>query len=339
MNNRDSNIELLRLLCMLFIVILHFCVHSLYSDVQDFSTADMITSNLTRGFVIIAVNCFVLISGYYGIRLKWKSVLNLYLTCAFYGLIAYCIHLHVDNAHVGFSLLKSSVFIFSNCKWWFISAYIILMLFAPLLNSAIEHFSRKQHVWCIVLFTILQIYLGYGWHSDLCDDSGFHFLNFIYLYLIGQYIARYVSVDFINKHRWKWLAIYILCSLCWAGISIISSKNDIPLWHPYAYNNPIVIISALAFFCFMSSFHFHSKVINWLASSALAVYLVQEAPYLKSIWYDGAKNVCEWSGLGKVGCLFAISFLFFFAILLIDKIRYYLFQYLFKVIESIQRRK
>ena len=106
--SRDSNIELLRLVCMFFIVCHHFCVHAVFPETLDSDvplSQGVVLSTIIEGFLFIGVNCFVLISGYYGVKLKKKSLLNLWLTCAVYGLVIYLVHLRLDCATVGKGLI------------------------------------------------------------------------------------------------------------------------------------------------------------------------------------------------------------------------------------------
>jgi surface polysaccharide O-acyltransferase-like enzyme len=66
--NRDSNFELLRLVCMFFILIQHFITNGLnitgHRLILDGTGDPNIVGIVSCSFVIIAVNCFVLISGY-----------------------------------------------------------------------------------------------------------------------------------------------------------------------------------------------------------------------------------------------------------------------------------
>ena len=74
---RDSNIELLRIICMLFILIHHFIIHSLVPDlfVRDGNiNAYRVACIIVNGVVYVGVNCFILISGYYGIKFKLRSL-------------------------------------------------------------------------------------------------------------------------------------------------------------------------------------------------------------------------------------------------------------------------
>ena len=66
-NMRDSNMELLRILCMLLILIHHFIVHVLYPDLalrDGVIDSYRIACLVINGFAYVGVNCFILISGY-----------------------------------------------------------------------------------------------------------------------------------------------------------------------------------------------------------------------------------------------------------------------------------
>ena len=73
---RNSNIELLRIIAMMFIVIWHISVHAQKGELPSHNYIAAITTT--------GVNLFVLISGYWGIKLKWKSLLNILSIVVFY---------------------------------------------------------------------------------------------------------------------------------------------------------------------------------------------------------------------------------------------------------------
>ena len=59
---RNSNIELLRIIAMMFIVIWHISVHA--------QKGELPSHNYIISITITGVNLFLLITGYFGIRLK-----------------------------------------------------------------------------------------------------------------------------------------------------------------------------------------------------------------------------------------------------------------------------
>lgn len=65
--NRDSNMELLRIVCMLFILMHHFIVHVFCPElvVCDGNLGwYRAVGIVVNGFIYVGVNCFILISGY-----------------------------------------------------------------------------------------------------------------------------------------------------------------------------------------------------------------------------------------------------------------------------------
>lgn len=114
---RQSNIELLRIVCMFCIVFHHFLVHAVFPDSLD-SDASLNSGNtisiITNGFLYIGVNCFILISGFYGVKLRWKNIASLFIACALYGVLGYLFHLWYNGSSIGKNLIYNSVFIFSH---------------------------------------------------------------------------------------------------------------------------------------------------------------------------------------------------------------------------------
>ena len=87
---RQSNFELLRILCMFGVL----TSHSLMA-MYDLQTANFSFANEMRVFVMhascLAVNCFVMISGYFQIRQSWRGFIDLLAPCL--GL-QYVVRLH-----------------------------------------------------------------------------------------------------------------------------------------------------------------------------------------------------------------------------------------------------
>lgn len=72
MTTRKSNFELLRIVLMLFVVAEHLLPQ--IGDIQNIGDGyEYYLGNLFRSFFIVAVNGFVLLSGYFGIKLILKK--------------------------------------------------------------------------------------------------------------------------------------------------------------------------------------------------------------------------------------------------------------------------
>lgn len=82
---RNSNFELLRIVCMLFIVLGH--IRSKHKGGMDLASIDYWIDFGIMPFVCVAVNSFVLISGYWGIKFKMERLLKLNLQTWFYSVL------------------------------------------------------------------------------------------------------------------------------------------------------------------------------------------------------------------------------------------------------------
>lgn len=133
---RSSNIELLRILAMLMVVNLHT------SFMPEELSLDTLTPVIGLDFFrestsISSVNLFVLISGYFSIKWKYKSFASLIFQVFFWVFLIYGLLLVVGI--IDFNLKD---FIFRiNClatAYWFVTAYIGLYLLAPIFNGFAE---------------------------------------------------------------------------------------------------------------------------------------------------------------------------------------------------------
>ncbi|MFR9640916.1 MAG: acyltransferase family protein, partial [Rikenellaceae bacterium] len=185
---RESNLELLRLICMAFVVAGHLIIHGIHID--KYSVNEVLSGNiayiLIYSIFIIAVNCFVLISGYFSIKPSISGVTRLGLSVAFYGAAIYALFGFLGEATFDFKSIAKLFFPFSKSQYWFISAYFQLYLISPLLNKATESFGKHEFKIFIMLFSVITFYLGYL-HGGGINPNGYNVVNFMYLYVIARY--------------------------------------------------------------------------------------------------------------------------------------------------------
>lgn len=322
---RESNTELLRIICIFTILLHHFCIHALYPEVMQLNMSgykwDSHVLLFMHAFMFIGVNCFILISGWYGIKPKWRSFINLYLIYAFYNLLQPCTHIAKALLRDGsFSLpcsiheiITQTLLPFSHGHLWFMDCYLGLFLTAPLLNAAITHLNKQQHAYVLLLLTIANVYFGDFWSMALINHRGYSLANFVYLYLIGSYLHKYISINTINNNRWRLFGFYCASGLLWGICTTLKAYHfHLPHWSAFAYNNPLLLITAICFFLFMMSWHFKSKFVNHIATSMLGIYMLNEgvikygfiAPY--SHQFTPAIQIIFWFMVSIIFLLFGI---------------------------------
>jgi hypothetical protein len=90
----------------------------------------------------------------------------------------------------------------------------------------------------------------------------------------------------------------------------------------FFYNSPVVVLEAMFFLLFFSKLRFSSKCVNWVAASALAVYLTHSNSYLAK-YYDG--TILRWTTelpyLQFILYCITLIAVVFCASILIDKVR------------------
>ena len=316
---------------MIYIVLHHFIAHALPLSTV-YSTALGIEWDITQilnAFCYCAVNVYVLISGVFGIHPKFKSFLNLYLMCAFYVFVLYHFHLYEIGSHINrWSVLYTLMPFSYNPGWWFIMCYVLLYILSPILNAAITSFDKRKFEYALVLLTIVNLYFGFYRSQDFVN-YGYSINHFIYLYFIGAYLKRYMISTNTHLNRWRWslLATYVIGSLIFGVLTILNTKylhNNTNVWlYTLNYNHPLLIINSIALLLLFFTFQIQSRVINYIAQSVLAVYLLHECSWFSANYYHTIASFWESisSPVLRIGLLFILCIVVFLFGVAFDSIR------------------
>lgn len=289
---RESNLELLRVVAMTFIVLHHFIVHGL--QLSKITSTPYIIFPLNNvydsgvllalnSFLVVGVNLFLLISGYYSIQLKWRSIISLWMVCIFYDYFQYSLSDYYSVQQLRFHTEPfTQVFTRSG---WFITCYTALMLLSPLINKAIQHFSDLEMLYSFFGLSILNLWLGFHLKETLINDNGYTVMQFLYIYLIGRCLQRYMHK--IKWHTLVYVGGYILCATLVTAMAMkyFIDKQYQNMWHQFSYHNPLVILSSIFLFLSFKTLTIRSRLINWYASSVIAIYLIHESQFIREKLY------------------------------------------------------
>jgi len=138
--NRQSNIELLRGVLMLMVVFVHLTGNGVLkaSSPIPYTETNWIIANLIDAVCYPAVNCFILISGYFCMKPTFLKFLKLEIPVIMYQLI-----LVFAVGGTSWGVIISFIPVVSK-SYWFLTGYAILMLLAPILNNAVETMSLRD---------------------------------------------------------------------------------------------------------------------------------------------------------------------------------------------------
>lgn len=289
---RASNFELLRICCMLMIIGGHIMM--IHRTLFDLYSIDFCFSLFLRGAFAVAVNTFVLISGYFGIKFKWLRFWKLDMQTLFYTIALFVVAVLIGWHSI--ELKKDFLLLFPilSKQYWFITCYAVLYLISPLLNqwsaSLEKRKFRRLLVWGFFIIYLWPTISFLFNATQFVDDAGFGIINFIYLYMLGQYLHRHYIDNYSARIYWiGYLISVCLLFLAQYSLSYILGFN-FTSW--MSYNTIFVLAGSIFIFLAFKSTHFSSSWVNNLAKPCLAVYLIHFHP---CIW----GNFCELIGVSS----------------------------------------
>lgn len=318
---RQSNFEMLRIVSMLLVLLSHYVptrenptAESLYQN----TLATLSTIEL-HSLSIVCVNCFVLISGYFGIRLNIKSFNNYLYQIIFWSAVSV---LTASVLGLGGSL---GLFLKGIVWGWFPWAYLVLMILSPVVNAFVEKCSVRELGRYLIVFYLLSTIGGYllGCRDFLTGMSG---LSLVGLYLIGAYLRRCDFKLFSYSAKVNF-AIYLILGIALLGVNVLLLIVGIKS-SPYGYLNPVVIVMAVYLFLAFAKLNIGSiAIINNVAASAFAVYLFHCHPTIGDWISHGWEGINEAYGAYVSIPVALASFLAIFAFcFVVDRLRIYTFR-------------
>lgn len=274
-----------------------------------------------QAFTTICVNLFVLISGWFGINFKKIRIAELifqtFFICFFvYFLLIIC---NFANPMSPQDWLKFLVF----DDLWFVKAYLVLYIFAPMMNCFIENISQRQFQWFILAFFLIQTIHGFLTTTTLWFKEGMSPLSLMGIYFIGRYLRLYPK-GLTEFSKWVYMTSFLTFSELSTFFAYFSVKFGAEGYRFYSYASPLIILSAISFFLFFAKLSFSSKIVNWIAISSFAAYVLHSEPHafnlyismIVSWWQTNPPHVFYSKALLLVCGIFIIS-------ILVDKVRIY----------------
>ena len=325
---RESNFELLRIICMLIIILSHYSVHGGF----DTSLIDNPFNKLlirSTGLGEVGVQCFFLISGYFMTKscFQLKRVVQLELQLLFYSIVfGICTYLLFPELIDTGSLLRC-FFPALTCQYWFMSVYLLLYLMLPFINFFMNHAPKRLLEYCILLLGIIYIFLPTLTSYTLAGESTITL--FLTVYLLGGYIRLYPDSFRFFRNRKANLICALLCHL-FIVFSVVFC-SFVPVYprdfFMRAQSLPLVLLSLSLFLAIKNTQLGYSRIINQAAASVLGIYLIHDNPYVRSVlWQKLLHNASYGNSPFLIVHLLVSIVLVFLVCMAIEKIRICLFE-------------
>lgn len=258
----------------------------------------------------------------------------LFWACAGYFMAKYFIEpfMPSDNRW-GLSSFMSQMLAWYQGRW-FVSAYLTLYILSPLINAFTGHVSERKLLAYIIAFYIFSTI--YGWIFGSREfQSGLSALSLVGLYTLGAWLKK-SSSSVVGWNKWYDFVGFIVCTLVLTVISALLLLLDVKS-SIYGYLNPLVIIESMFLFQFFRKIDLRkSYIINFLAASAFAAFLLHCHPFVGKYF----NNICRELHHYNFAILYVMGFItvVFILSVLIDKVRGLLWHMLLRIYCAMNQR-
>lgn len=312
---RAANIELLRMIAMMMVVVLHFMRESgsLPTAEAAMSGNPLSLVNLFavffEAFCIVAVNVYILISGYFGVKARWRPSKVIGFVCQiwFYAIgLVFIFDILGPSKVLGFAPAMDASGIYKWIKYllpistghyWFATAYFYLLLLMPLLNMAASAMNKKQFT--TVLAFLLIVFCGI---KSLCpveltmDSYGYDVVWFVCVYLTGAWLRLYGKETLSEKAKKCALPVYAVSCLLIGGLILIlyvllQKVSSAAYYYTVLlhYNFFLCLTGAVGLFLFFEKLTLKegkvTQIIRKTGKYCFGVYLFHEHLNLSKNWY------------------------------------------------------
>lgn len=334
---RKQGIDLLRIISMLMIIGLHFFNYGGAIDYFHDLNVNFIITWSGEAFCYLGVNCFVLISGYFGVGKKvninriCKLIVEMWFYSGFF-LILGILFKGIVNVNM-VMIIKALTPVVSG-DYWFVTSYIVLMALSPILNIFVDHITRRQFgcslLVMIVMFSLVPSFIPWC-DINLSNNGGASPLWFIVLYLTGGYVK--MNQIHINYKKGI-LGIICLLTIVISSKVVIYSITDRLIgkslgsgifYHHYSF--PIYVSSLILFVIFLNlnTNNVVARLINFSTPAVLGVYLIHDNIFFKQLIWLYVKRAQNFQSHFWVFYVLICIFSIFIVCLLIEKARIFVF--------------
>ncbi len=303
---RDSNLELFRIITMLFIIAHHYVVNSGLSG-----ESGVIFANFTSwrslfllcfgAFGKTGINCFVMITGYFMCKsdITLKKFLKLLFEVMFYKIVIYLVFCVTGYTKITLFGLFDAIIPTREIAGNFTGTYLVFFLAIPFLNILIKNLNEKQHIKLILLSCFVYVFFG---NLIKFNVEMNYFSWYMVIYFIASYIRLYPKDIFNNK---KLCGLMFLTSIILSLLSIVALTfvgERLGMYLSYFFmsdtNAIFAVTNGITGFLFFKNLEIKpNRFINTVASTTFGVLLIHTNGSLMRqwLWKDLLNNVGMYS--------------------------------------------
>ena len=278
---RERNFEVMRTWAMFSIVIYHCMCHGIGSDYAFDLQLPVSLFNFTFSDLIlvigsIAVNLYVLVSGYFLVNAKFKvsRIIRTWVSALFYSVIITTMFLLLSLEPWSIVTLGKSFFPLSTDAYWFVSQYIGLLILSPFLAMLVRQLSYRQYVALLIGMGLMVLsvipYFPLGTRFSI--SHGNSVWSFVYLFFIAGFIRLHLKRIPMGKLVVTVLGLALLTMVSEMVLGIHNGVGYL-LWFNY---NGILLFLSVAVFVFIRQ--------QQIPETGIWSLMVKVAPYTFGVY-------------------------------------------------------
>ena len=312
---RNSNIELLRIILIVFVLIEHYNNTDVGGGLANpalLPRLNFLFLKLLDAFTACAVDCFFIISGYFLYKvkeIKLRKVLHILFVFSIYRCFISIISSALGYDEFGVKHIIGTLIPNS----YFAVMYAAIIILAPFCNFLMEKMTIKNKKIFILLLLILFSawpsfwdlfcsvtnfpYTGLSTVSAFGNEWGYNIATFLMMYFLGVFIhyCKDEEIKLFEHNR-------IVDGLSYFALSIFIFLFSFVNKHAMNYCSIFVVFQACLLFLFFIKIHFTNSFVNICAKSVWGIYCI----HMNILWFWKFFKIEEYVQKSFALCLLSV---------------------------------
>ena len=301
-NDRNSSIELLRIISMIGVVILHYNNEEIGCALKYVTEGSLnqYYLYLTGNIFIGAVDLFFIISAYYLASTNQRKLTKIVELIV--QVIVFKCAIYLSESIIGFRSFTVKGFL--GCLLpinYFVIQYSVVYILSPYFNILIDKLEKKQFKKLMIIlllifsvWTILVDFLANAAHTPLNglstvglygSQNGYSIVNFSMIYFVGAYLRKN-NVKLSSKKALCSIIIIFAMMYISSILEHLIGFSNISTWN---YNNPLIILVDSLILLLFLNIQYQNKLINELAKGAFTCFLFHK-PFMTHLGIENMVN-------------------------------------------------
>lgn len=334
---RESGIELLRIIAMLLIVSHHMVVHNAFQVAGEPVSAKRL---MLQQFLCvpgkIGIALFFMISAWFmadrvpTTKSVFRKAWIMERELLFWSVFIFIVQLVMNPAIPSVDTVLSTLLPTTRRVWWYATAYMVFLLLSPFIIQGLRSLGRKRHLQCCLAMVFLWGVLYAVPGSD--TDIGMNVVGFVYVFALISFYKWY-GTPMRTSTAWALTVIGTVFIVAWdvivtVGLQGKTMESEVLAMVEREWSIPVLAVS-FGLFALFRRLRFRNAIVNRCAAATFGVYLITDHSFVRNLlwtrYFDMSRFYSTHSCLGVCARFIIIVLGVFAAAMLLDMLRSALF--------------